>query len=117
MNNREILAANVRSLMKHAGIKAQAELACVTGISQTQISNILHQRKSASIDLLGRLAGRLNCERWLLLAPVSFLEELGHTDYAAFLRCYMRLSLSSQEAVRELTHELHEAHNANRLWQ
>ena len=115
MNNREILATNVRSLMKHASIKSQAELAGATGISQTQISNILHQRKSTSVDLLERLANGFDCERWLLLAPVTFLKEFGHTDFQPLLRCYVRLSLSSQKAVWELTHELYEANNPNRL--
>jgi len=101
--------------MKHVGIKSQAELADITGISQTQISNILRQEKSTSVDLLERLANAFDCERWLLLAPVTFLEEFGHTDFAPLLRCYVRLSLSSQEAVWALTHELYEANNANRL--
>ena len=81
MNNREILASNIKTLMTHAGVQSQAQLSKFTGVSQTQIGNILRQEKAASIDLLERLANGLNCEPWLLLAPVSLLEESGQPDF------------------------------------
>ena len=109
MKIREALATNLKSLMKHADIKTQAQLAELTGISQTQISNILCQKKATSIDMLGRLAVGLGCEPWLLLAPVTFLEEYGQTDYTALVYCYMRLRPDAQDAVWAITHELFEA--------
>lgn len=111
MEIRKTLATNIKSLMNHAGIKSQAQLAQLTGISQTQISNILGHKKAASTDLLERLAAGLGCEPWLLLTPVAFLEEYGQTDYASLVYCYMRLRPSAQDAVWEMTHQLYEATN------
>ncbi len=111
MSNRETLAASIRLLMKRAGIQSQAQLASATGISQTQIGNILGKRKAASIDLLERLANGLGCESWLLLAPGNVVEEFGYPNFAPLLYCYMRLNQSDQDAVWDMTHELFEAEN------
>lgn len=111
MNNREVLASNIKSLMKHIGIRSQAQLSSLTGISQTQIGNIFRHEKAASIDLLERLANGLNCEPWLLLAPVNLLEEFGQPDFAPLIYCYSRLRPSDQNAVWDMTHELYEATN------
>ncbi len=111
MNNREVLASNIKSLMKQAGIESQAQLAKTTGISQTQIGNILRQEKAASIDLLERMANGLGCEPWLLLGPVDFLKEFKHADFAALLYCYMKLPANDQNDVWEMTHNLYESTN------
>ena len=111
MSNRAILAANLMSLMEHAGIGSQAELARVTGVSQTQISNILHQKKAASVDILERLANGLECENWLLLAPATLVENYESTDFSPLVHCYMSLPHSDQEAVWSVAHELFESNH------
>jgi transcriptional regulator with XRE-family HTH domain len=111
MNNREVLATNVKTLMKKAGIKSQAHLSRITGVSQTQIGNILRHEKAASVDLLQHLANGLNCEPWLLLAPVNLLEEFGQPDFTPLIYCYSRLPPHEQNAVWDMTHELFEATN------
>jgi len=111
VNNREVLATNIKSLMKSAGIRTQTQLARITGISQTQIGNILRQDKAASIDMLVRLANGLNCEPWMLLSPVALLEKFVNTDFVPLVYCYVRLPQSDQDAVWDMTHELYEAAN------
>lgn len=111
MDSRKILATNLRSIMKQTGISSQAQLSRVTGVSQTQIGNIFRHEKEASIDLLGRLANGLNCESWLLLAPVTLLEEFGQPDFTPLVYCYSRLKPHDQNAVWDMTHELFEATN------
>ena len=109
MNNREILAKNIKSLMKQAGIRSQADLASITGVSLTQISNILRHEKAASIDLLQRLADGLECESWQLLTPTTFLKDHDYMEFTKLVYCYMRLQPSAQEAVWSITQELYEA--------
>ena len=111
MNNREVLASNIKTLMRHAGIQSQAQLSKFTGVSQTQIGNILRQEKAASIDILDRLANGLNCESWLLLSPVNLLEDSGQPDFMPLVYCYLRLRPSDQNAVWDMTHQLYEATN------
>ena len=111
MNNRQVLATNIKTLMRHAGIQSQMQLSRYTGVSQTQIGNILRQEKAASIDLLERLANGLNCEPWLLLAPVALLEEPGQPDFTPLVYCYVRLRPSDQNAVWDMTHQLYEDTN------
>ena len=111
MDSREILATNLKSLMNQSGIASQAKLASKTGVSQTQIGNILNQKKGASVDILERLAKGLVCDPWLLLAPVILLEGPEYTDFAPLLFCYVNLTESDQKAVWEMTHQLYEATN------
>lgn len=111
MNNRKVLANSIRVLMKRAGIQSQAQLASITGISQTQIGYILGQKKAASIDLLERLANGLDCAPWVLLAPANFMEEFGYPEVTPLLYCYMRLNQSDKDAVWDMTHDLYEAEN------
>jgi len=115
VNNREILATNLRALMEQAGITSQTQLARACNVSQTQISNILSQKKSATVDILERLTEGLNCERWLLLAPVKYLQNLEHVDFEPLVHCYLRLSPSAQDAVWEMIHQLYEANNMGYL--
>ncbi|MDX2417711.1 MAG: helix-turn-helix transcriptional regulator [Xanthomonadales bacterium] len=111
MNNRVILATNIKTLMKHADIHSQAHLSRVTGVSQTQVGNIFRHEKAASIDLLERLAHGLNCEPWLLLTPLKLKKESTHPDYLPLMYCYSRLSPSDQNTVWGLAFQLHETTN------
>jgi len=111
MDGRRILARNVRSLMKQADISSQVHLARVTGISQTQIGNILRERKGASIDTLERLAEGLGCDPYLLLAPVTILEQFEVLEFAPLVHCFMRLPYDDQLTVWGLTHDLFESSN------
>ena len=77
-------------------------------MSQTQIGNILNLKKSASVDTLQRLAIGLECDPWLLLAPVKLVTGPEYTDFAPLLYCYSRLSRDDQVAVWDRTHELYE---------
>ena len=101
MGNRAVLADNLKSLMEYAGIRSQAELARITGVSQTEISNILRQKKAVSVDTLERLANGLGCEHWLLLAPATLMEHFNPEDFAPLVHCYMSLPHSDQKAVWE----------------
>lgn len=109
MDERETVAQNVVALMQQAGIKSQSELARITGISQTQIGNILHQNTSISIDLLGRLAIGLKCKTWLLLSPLGFLDNGPDTDVAPLVHCYLGLCPDDQNIVWKITHQLYAA--------
>jgi len=111
MNNREVLAANIKALMKHYEIKTQAKLSKVTGVSQTQIGNILRGDKAASIDTLERLATGLHLNPWLLLAPVNLLVDFDQPDFVPLVYCYSRLRLQDQNDVWDLTHNLYETTN------
>jgi len=111
MKYRKILAANLRSLLKLNDISSQKQLADVTGVSQTQIGNILHCKKAASIDLLNRLSNGLNCEPWLFLVPVNLFEELRQDDFLPLVHCYSKLPPHDQNAVWDITYELFEATN------
>ena len=111
MKSRKILATNIKSLMQNAGIKTQAQLASMTGISQTQIGNILSQKKGASVDILERLATGLECDPWLLLAPITILENFEHADFLPFVHCFMRLHPDDQDTVWKMTHQLYESSN------
>jgi len=108
MDCREILATNLRSLMNESGITSQAKLATITGISQTQIGNILNQKKSASVITLEKLAKGLNCEPYLLLVPIKYLQNPGYIDFTPLMHCYLSLSETDQKAVWEMTHQLYE---------
>ncbi len=108
MNNREALATNIKLFMKRADIRSQAQFARVAGVSQTQIGNILGQRKAASIDLVERLAAGLGCEPWLLLAPVALVKEYGGEDFAPLVYNYLRLNQKDQDAVWDLAHDLNQ---------
>ena len=111
MEYRKILAANLRSLMKLNDISSQKQLAGVTGVSQTQIGNILQCKKAASIDLLKRLSNGLNCEPWLFLVPVNLFEELRQNDFLPLVHCYSKLRPHDQNAVWDIKYELFEATN------
>lgn len=101
--------------MKQVGFTSQAQLASACNVSQTQISNILSQKKAATIDVLERLSNGLGCERWLLLSPVTYLQNLEHLDFEPLVHCYLRLSPSAQNAVWEMIHQLYEANNMGYL--
>jgi transcriptional regulator with XRE-family HTH domain len=111
MSNRAILAENLKSLTKYAGIKSQSKLARLSGVSQTEISNILYQKKAASVDTLERLANGLGCENWILLAPSTLLEHHEPADFAPLVHCYMSLPRSDQKAVWGVAHELFESNH------
>lgn len=111
MDSREILATNIRSLMLQAGIKSQSQLAALSGVSQSQVGNILNRKKAASVDTLQRLARGLECDLWVLLAPVKMLQDFEYSDFSPLVHCYMRLPVSDQTAVWEMTHQLYESRN------
>lgn len=106
MEARKILAANVKRLMQHTGIQSQSQLAGMAGISQAQVGKILNEKTGVSIDILQRLAEALECETWILLAPVRFLKDVSHLEFIPLLHWYMRLGPSAQDAIWKITHEL-----------
>ena len=109
MDFRKTVATNLRSLMHHADIRSQAQLAKLSGVSQTQIGNILRCQKSSSIDLLDRLANGLNCEPWLLLVPTHLLEVLRAEDFLPLVYCYSILIQRDRNAVWKMTHKFFES--------
>ena len=113
MESREVLATNLKSLMRSANIRSQAELANLTGISQTQIGNIINRKKAASIDTLERLAKGFECDSWLLLAPVSVVENFDSADFAALMHCYIHLPHDGQKTIWDMTYHLYESTGRN----
>ena len=109
IGTREILANNIKLLMKQSAIGSQTQLANLTGISLTQINNILRHKTGATVDLLQRLADGLDCEPWLLLMPATLLDQHSSKEVIPFVYCYMRLRPNAQGAVWSITQELYEA--------
>ena len=105
----KMLATNLKTRMGSGGIKSQTQLAALTGISQSQIGNILREDRAASIDTIQRLADGLECEPWLLLSPVGDLEAFNDPDFQIMIHCYLRLMPTDQDAITNMTRQLYEA--------
>lgn len=58
---RKIVAENLRRIMKERDLN-QPKLAAVTGVSQTQIGNVLREQSSPTADFLDRIATGLRIE-------------------------------------------------------
>ncbi|NNE04211.1 MAG: helix-turn-helix transcriptional regulator [Xanthomonadales bacterium] len=69
MEARTLLSNNLKAMMKIQGIDTQKALADCAGVSITQVANILHHRKAASVDVVEKFADALGCPCWQLLAP------------------------------------------------
>jgi len=65
---RETLARNLTVLMDRFGW-TQRDLAALSGVSQRQISNILSQSTTCSIETADALAGAFKLNGWHLLMP------------------------------------------------
>jgi len=112
----ERLSTNLKSLMKQAGIKSQAELAVKTGISQTQISSILRLKKAPSIKTSEKLAVGTGCEPWVLLAPTLYVKEFHDSELQLMMYCYLRLLSDDQEALARMAQQLYEANRKSYLY-
>lgn len=114
---RERMSTNLKTLMKQSGMKSQAQLAGVTGISQAQISNILRAEKGASIDVLERLSKGLGCDPWVLLSPVDYVDAFNNSDLRLLVHCYLRLRPNDQDALKGMSQQLYEAtHSGKPYW-
>lgn len=92
------LAGNLEYLMERAGLSQQA-LHRASGVSQAHIGNILHQRKSPTVDVLESLADAFRLRVWQLLAPRHILE-LGVTpDLAALIDRYADCDDPGRETI------------------
>ena len=112
---RERMSANLKSLMKLAGMQTQKQLAAATGISQTQIGYILRSEKGASIDILDRLANGLGCDPWVLLSPNGHVEAFDNSDLQEMVQCYLRLSISDQDSLKSISKELFQSIYTERI--
>ena len=65
---RAIVASNIRALAKARGM-ALNMLADVSGVSRSQLFNVLSCASSASLDWMARVASALEVEPWELLVP------------------------------------------------
>ena len=99
---RNTLAHNVDAFMKCAKINTQVELAKRSGVSQTQIGNILRAHKGTSLDTISRLANALQCETWQLLAPISSAVENLNEDFALMAQSILGLPAEDSELFRRL---------------
>jgi len=113
---RDRVATNVHSLMKQYGIQSQAKRAVKTGISQTQIGNILRRERAVSVDLLERLSDGLGCEPWVLLSPIDHVESFNNSDVQVMLHCYLRLSPNDQDAIKSMSQQLYDATRTSFLY-
>lgn len=95
--------------MKRAGVSSQAELSQITGVSQSQIGNILRQKKGVSISVLERLAQGLESEPWLMLAPSDFFEKQNTGDFLPMMLCYMKLNEDAQASLWKIIYDLYDA--------
>jgi transcriptional regulator with XRE-family HTH domain len=109
MEVHEALAINVAALMERLGIRSQSELAKLSGVSQAQVSNVLHQRRGCSVKLLDRLANALRVDPWLLLAPPGFVKKGGMTDVEPLMHCFLSLPEEDQKCIWRITHQLYSA--------
>lgn len=66
--DRTVLAVNLQELMREREI-SELGLAKLSGVSQRKINDIVNQRASTTIDIVGRLASALEIESWVLLQP------------------------------------------------
>jgi transcriptional regulator with XRE-family HTH domain len=115
MEVHEALAVNVASLMERHGMRTQSELAKLSGVSQAQVSNVLRQRRGASVKLLERLADALEVDPWLLLAPPGFVKKGAMTDVEPLVHCFLSLSEDDQRCIWRITHQLYSATTGREL--
>lgn len=100
MRDIDRITTNIRYLMDKRDLRSQVKLAAAAGISQTNLSNVLRQAISPSLDTLTSIAAGLRVETWRLLADpettrmISMLDGLSETDRQTILR--VARSLSSQ---------------------
>ncbi|MGB7453040.1 MAG: helix-turn-helix transcriptional regulator [Lysobacterales bacterium] len=107
------VATNLKELMNQAGMRSQAQLAEATGVSQSQIGNILRGERSASVDTLECLANGLGCEPWLVLSPTTSLAYLKNHDIALIVHILLRLMPNDLEAILRITQQLYESTRTN----
>lgn len=67
----EVLAANLAAMMQRKGIRSEAELAKLTGVSQKSINNILNRRHDPYLSTIYKLASKLGIEPYHLLCPAD----------------------------------------------
>lgn len=66
---RNILANKLRALMRAADDMTQRELATASGVSQTQIGNIIRGENSPSVEIAEALAKPFGLTGWQLICP------------------------------------------------
>ena len=84
---REVLATNVRALMKRRGWN-QEQLGKKAGISQTHVGNILRRQVSPTGTMISGLAKAFNMPEWVLLAPAP-VEVLDSPELPRLLETYL----------------------------
>jgi transcriptional regulator with XRE-family HTH domain len=67
---RDVVARNIRALAKQRGMALNA-VADVSGVSRSQLFNVLNAESSPSLDWMARVARALEVEPWRLLVPVE----------------------------------------------
>lgn len=103
--NREVLATNLRGLMKRRGWK-QTQLAEKARISQTHIGNVLRKQVDPTTVMLDALGRAFGVPGWVLLIPGLPIEILDSTSIPELVQTYIeaaRKPLASLIAEREVS--------------
>lgn len=103
--NREILATNIRGLMKRRSWK-QTHLAKESKISQTHIGNILRKEVDPTTVMLDAIGNAFRLPGWVLLIPGLPIEILDSASIPELIKTYIdaaRKPLTSLIAEREVS--------------
>lgn len=68
-STQQYLISNLRQLMDASELKTQSQLAKASGVSQTNISNIMRGEILPTIGTVEALAAAFGLESWQLLTP------------------------------------------------
>lgn len=99
MDLNERIADNIQALMDRAGFKSQADLSRASGVSRTHISVITRNQKSATTDVLAKLARALGVEPWQLLAPKDMLDASTDHRFKELLLNYLRSGPDGRQTI------------------
>ena len=96
MNEFDTVVENLKLLMSRTGIDSQNALSRVSGVSQTQIGNILRHEQQPGMTVLAKLAAAFGVESWQLLAPSRWLGRLNASQVAELLDLYAAAEVRSK---------------------
>lgn len=100
------LASNIELLMKRSGRDSQLKLAAASGVSQTQIGNILRAEKSPTISTLIKLAHGLRVSPWQVLAPPELLQRGMDKQFSDLLDCFLAADDQGRETLLTVARSL-----------
>lgn len=99
MNEFDTVVENLKLLMSRTGIDSQNALSRVSGVSQTQIGNILRHEQQPGMTVLAKLAAAFGVEPWQLLAPSRWLGRLNASQVAELLDLYAAADADGRRVI------------------